>query len=164
MADDPLIVLAAITGAHGVRGEVKLKLFAEDESSLTRLRRFDAGGRPLVLRALKHAGKSLVASFDGIDSRDAAEALKGVELAVPRSALPPLEDDEIYVADLIGRPAMLEDGTALGTIAAVENYGAGDLLEIERPGGKRFMVPFTAEAVPQVGAAVLLSRDFVEEE
>ena len=81
--------------------------------------------------------------------RTAAEALRGTVLTVPRSALPPLEEGEYYHADLIGLAAVSDAGEPLGTVVAVENFGAGDVLEIERPTGKRFMVPMTAAAVPE---------------
>lgn len=162
MHDDRPVTLAAIAGAHGVRGEVRLKLFAESADSLIGYKRFDAGGRTLVLKDLKQNGKSLVARFEGVSDRNAAEALRGTALSVPRSALPDPDEGEIYVADLIGRSVKSTDGEPLGSVVSVENFGAGDILEIERPAGKRFMVPFSEEAVPEVEPDILVDPDFIE--
>ncbi|SNS68872.1 ribosome maturation factor RimM [Sphingopyxis indica] len=151
-ADRP-VTLAAIAGAHGVRGEVRLKLFGEGVQGLRAFSAFDAGGRKLTLKSLRPANQGAVAQFAEITDRSAAEALRGTVLTVPRSALPPLGEGEYYHHDLIGLACTSTDGTALGTVIAVENFGAGDILEIERPseGGKkakRFMVPMNAQAVP----------------
>ena len=162
MNDNRPVTLAVIAGAHGVRGEVRLKLFAESADSLSRHKRYGAGGRTLVLKSVKQSGKSLVARFEGISDRSAAEALRGTALTVPRSALPEPEADEVYVADLIGRAAVSTQGKPLGTVVAVENFGAGDILEIERPSGKRFMVPFTRDAVPETEPDIRIDADFVE--
>ena len=136
------VTLAAIAGAHGVGGEVRLKLFAESLDSLKRHKRLFAGDRPLSLVAVRAGGGGAIARFAGVDNRDAAEALRGQALAVPRSELPPLEPGEYYHADLIGLPCESASGDPLGTVVAVENFGAGDLLEIERPDGKRALIPF----------------------
>ena len=141
MADDPHITLAAVAGAHGVGGEVRLKLFAQGVDSLKRHKQLFADGRPLTLKSIR-GGKQPVARFAEIADRDSAEALRGQVLTIPRSALPPLEEGEYYHADLIGLPCVDADGTSLGTVAAVENFGAGDVLEIEKADGKRAMVPF----------------------
>jgi len=151
-ADRP-VTLAAIAGAHGVRGEVRLKLFGEGVQGLRAFSTFDAGGRKLTLKSLRPANQGAVAHFAEITDRGAAEALRGTVLTVPRSALPPLGEGEYYHHDLIGLACTSTDGTALGTVVAVENFGAGDILEIERPseGGKkarRFLVPMTPRAVP----------------
>lgn len=151
LADRP-VTLAAIVGAHGVGGEVRLKLFGEGVDSLRRFRAFNASA--LTLKKLRDDGKGgAIASFAEVPDRTAAEKLRGTALTVPRSALPPLEEGEYYHADLIGLPAVSTDGEALGTCIAVDNFGAGDVLEIRRPDGKRFMVPMRAEAVPEWDAA-----------
>jgi len=134
-------VLAVVTGAHGVGGEVKLKPFSDN---LDRFTRFNDGA--LTLRSLR-AGT--VARFAEVADRSAAEALRGTYLSVPRAELPPLEEGEYYHSDLIGLPVHTPDGTAIGTVVLVENFGAGDVIEIERPDGKRFMVPMRPEAVPE---------------
>ena len=135
------IALAAVAGAHGVKGELRLKLFAESTESLARHKKLYVGGAERRLLAVRD-GKTPVARFEGIDDRSAAEALRGALVEVDRSALPPLEAGEYYHADLIGLPAVDGQGAAVGTVVAVENYGAGDLLEIERPDGKRALIPF----------------------
>lgn len=147
MSDRP-VTLAAITGAHGVTGEVRLKLFGEGVAALGRYRAFNDS--TLTLQKLKDDGKGgAIARFAEVPDRTAAEKLRGLALTVPRSSLPPLAEGEYYHADLIGLPAVSTSGEALGTCVAVENYGAGDVIEIERPNGKRFMVPMREEAVPE---------------
>ncbi len=147
------ITLAAIAGAHGVAGEVRLKLFGEGVESLKRFRAFNDSA--LTLAKLRDDGKGgAIARFAEVADRTAAEALRGTLLTVPRSALPPLGEGEYYHADLIGLSAVSDSGEPLGTCLAVENYGAGDVIEIERPPvdgkpGKRFMVPMRVEAVPE---------------
>lgn len=146
MADKP-VTLAAITGAHGVTGEVRLKLFGEGVAALKRFRAFNDS--TLTLEKLKDDGKGgAIARFVEVTDRTAAEKLRGTVLTVPRSSLPPLADGEYYHADLIGLAAVSTAGEDLGECIAVENYGAGDVLEIQRPNGKRFMVPMRVEAVP----------------
>jgi 16S rRNA processing protein RimM len=141
LADDQ-VTLAAVAGAHGLGGEVRLKLFAEGIDSLKRHKTFQAGGRVLTLKSVKPGSIGAIARFAEVADRSGAEALRGTLLTVPRSALPPLEEGEYYHADVIGLPCAAADGTALGTVIGVENFGAGDLIEIERPDGKRAMVPF----------------------
>ena len=136
------VTLAAIAGAHGISGEVRLKLFAEGIESLKRQKTFHVGERVLTLKTVKPGSAGAIARFAEIADRSAAEALRGTLLTVPRDALPPLAEDEYYHADLLGLPCVDADGTALGTVASVENFGAGDLLEIERPDGKKALIPF----------------------
>ena len=159
MADRP-VTLAAVVGAHGVTGEVRLKLFGEGVEALSPHTRFNDGA--LTLKKLRDDGKGgAIARFAEVTDRTAAEALRGSVLTVPRSALPPLEEGEYYHADLIGLPAVTDGGEALGTVVAVENFGAGDILEIERPDKRRFMVPMRAEAVPEWSAErLVVARDF----
>lgn len=152
MRDRP-VTLAVIIGAHGVTGEVRLKLFAESVDSLKAHKTFNDGA--LTLRSVR-AGNAIIARFAEIADRNAAEAMRGTELTVPRSALPPLGEGEYYHADLIGLPCVSTTGEALGTSIAVDNFGAGDVLEIERADGKRFMVPMNADAVSAWDAARLV--------
>jgi len=145
---DKPVTLAAVTGAHGVTGEIRLKLFGEGVDALARFKHFNGGA--LTLKKLRDDGKGgAIARFAEIADRNAAEALRGTFLTIPRSALPPLEEGEYYHADLIGLAAVSDESEVLGTVVAVENFGAGDIIEIERPDGKRFMVPMRAEAVPE---------------
>ncbi|MFO1241490.1 MAG: ribosome maturation factor RimM [Sphingomonadaceae bacterium] len=158
MAHRP-VTLAAIIGAHGVTGEVRLKLFAEGLESLTAHKSFNDGA--LTLRSLRPGNNGAIARFAEVSDRNAAEALRGTELTVPRDALPPLAEGEYYHTDLIGLPCISTDGADLGTCVTVENFGAGDVLEIERPDGKRFMVPMKADAVPEWGSRIVIDAAFV---
>jgi len=162
LAEDKPVTLAAVTGAHGVAGEVRLKLFGEGVEALSAHKSFNGGA--LTLRKIRDDGKGgAIARFAELADRTAAEKLRGSVLTVPRSALPPLEEGEYYHADLIGLTAVSDAGEPLGTVVAVENFGAGDVLEIERPDGKRFMVPMRAEAVPEWDdQRLIVSADFVE--
>ena len=152
MNPDRPVTLAAIAGAHGVGGEVKLKLFTDD---LSAFRSFNDG--TLTIKSLR----GNIARFGEIADRTAAERLRGTALTVPRGSLPALEDGEYYHHDLIGLPALSSDGEALGTVVAVENFGAGDVLEIERPDRKRFMVPMRPDAVPEWGDTLIVDAAFV---
>ncbi len=149
---DATVTLAAVSGAHGVTGDVRLKLFGEGLASLKPHRSFNGGS--LTVEKLKDDGKGgAIARFAEVTDRTAAEKLRGPALTVPRASLPPLADGEYYYTDLIGLPAVSTTGEALGTCIAVENFGAGDVLEIERPAAagkpkRRFMVPMRLEAVP----------------
>jgi 16S rRNA processing protein RimM len=136
------VILAAVAGAHGVGGEVRLKLFAESIDSLKVHKRLFVGERALTLKSVKPGGKAAIARFAEIADRAAAEALRGTTLSVPRDELPPLAEGEYYHADLIGLACVDADGGALGSVVAVENFGAGDLLEIERLDGKHALIPF----------------------
>lgn len=135
------VALAAVAGAHGVKGELRLKLFANSVESLARHLRLYVGGRELALREIKDGGKTAIARFEGIFDRTAAESLRGELVEVDRNQLPPLDPGEYYHADLIGLPCVDESGRALGTVVAVENFGAGDLLEVEATDQRRFLVP-----------------------
>lgn len=153
MATDKPVVLAAITGAHGITGEVRLKLFVEGVAALRRYRAFNDSS--LLLDKLKDDGKGgAIARFAGVNDRTAAEKLRGTALTVARSELPELAEGEYYHADLIGLPCVATSGEPLGICIAVDNFGAGDVLEVERPAQEgvkpaRFMVPMKAEAVPE---------------
>lgn len=158
---DRTVTLAAITGAHGVTGEVRVKLFGEGVAALKRYRAFNDSS--LTLEKLKDDGKGgAIARFAEVTDRSAAEALRGTALTVPRSAMPPLGDGEYYHADLLGLPVVSTLGEPLGTCVAVENFGAGDVLEIERTDGKRFMVPMRQEAVPEWGERLVIDAAWVE--
>ena len=162
MASERPVTLAAIIGAHGVTGEVRLKLFGEGFDALRCYGAFNDGA--LVIAKLRDDGKGgAIARLADVADRTAAEKLRGVALTVPRSALPPLAEGEYYHADLIGLPAVSTTGEALGTCVAVDNFGAGDVLEIERPDGKRFMVPMSDEAVPEwTDSRIVIDAGWVE--
>lgn len=157
MTADRPVTLAAIIGAHGVTGEVRLKLFSEDLKAYPSL---IGGGRTFTLLSVRPAGAGAVARFAEIADRNAAEALRGTELGVPRSALPPLGEGEYYHIDLIGLPCFA-GGDAVGTAVLIDDFGAGDVLEIEKPDGKRFMVPI-AKAVTIEPDRLLIDPEFVE--
>jgi 16S rRNA processing protein RimM len=149
------VTLAAVSGAHGVTGEVRLKLFAENLDSLKRYKSFNDGA--LTVKSLRPTKDGAIARFAEINDRNAAEKLRSTVLTVPREALPELGEGEYYYSDLLGLPCVSTDGTDLGKCVAVENFGASDVLEIEMPAqdgklGKKFMVPMTADAVPEWGA------------
>jgi 16S rRNA processing protein RimM len=155
LSDRP-VTLAVIIGAHGVTGEVRLKLFTEDLSLYPEL---NAGGRALTLKSVRPGPNGTVARFAEVADRNAAEALRGTELTVPRASLPPLGEGEYYHADLIDLPCISTSGEALGKVVLIENFGASDVIEIERPDGRRFMVPMRPEAVPEWDAGRLLIDD-----
>ncbi|NIJ63973.1 16S rRNA processing protein RimM [Sphingomonas leidyi] len=163
MSSDQPVTLAVVIGAHGVTGEVRLKVFAED---LSTHRRFNGGA--LTLKSVRGGPNGTIARFAEVADRNAAEALRGTELSVPRSALPPLGEGEYYHVDLLGLPAVSDEGAALGKVVAIDNFGAGDVLEIERPAdetgkAKRFMVPMIPAAVPEWDAErLVVSAAFVE--
>jgi 16S rRNA processing protein RimM len=158
LANTTPITLAVIIGAHGVMGEVRLKLYAEGLESLKAHQSFNDGA--LTLKSLRPGNNGSIARFAEITDRNGAEAARGTELSVPRDALPPLAEGEYYHADVIGIPFSSDDGEAIGVCVAIENFGAGDVIEIERPGGKRFMAPMTAVTfAPDQG---LLQAAFVE--
>ncbi len=158
---DKPVTLAAVAGAHGVTGEVRLKLFGEGVEAMTRYKSFNDGA--LTLKKLRDDGKGgAIARFAEVPDRTAAEKLRGTALTVPRSTMPPLAEGEYYHADLLGLSAVTETGKPLGTVVAIENFGAGDILEIEKPDGKRFMVPMTIDAVPGWNdEQVVIAEEFV---
>lgn len=152
---DPFITLARIGAPNGVRGAARVKLFGDDPSSLVEYGPLDrADGRGRLAIASLRPGKSpdmLVATFDGVTSREAAQDLNGVELGLLRSELPENDEDDFYHADLIGMEARLMDGSRFGAIIQVADFGAGDLLDIKpERGGASVLVPFTKAVVPSV--------------
>ena len=153
------VTLAAIIGAHGVAGEVRLKVFAETLDSVRAHKSFNAG--KLTLKSLRPGNNGAIARFAEIADRNAADALRGTELTVPRESLPPLGPGEYYHTDIIGLPAVSTSGEDLGHVVAIDDFGAGDVLEIERPDGKRFMVPMKADAVPEWDATITIDAAFV---
>jgi 16S rRNA processing protein RimM len=140
------ITLAAVAGAHGIAGEVRLKLFAQGVDSLARHRDVMIGDQAFALTSVRAGGQGAIARLAGVSSREVAEALRGRLLTVPRDALPPLGEGEFYYADLIGLPCVDPEGANLGRVVSVENFGAGDLLEIERESGGSALVPFRVPA------------------
>ena len=156
MAAPRLIEVGRVAGAFGVRGEVRITSFTEDPLALLRyrvLKRAD-GSTALTLTGGRAAKGGLIARAKEIADRDQAEAARGTTLFIAREDLPPPDDeDEFYLADLIGLEARAPDGAVLGKIRAVENFGAGDLLEIAPTGAPTWWLPFTREAAPEVRIA-----------
>ena len=155
------IALAAVAGAHGVKGEVRLKLFSNSAKSLSVHETLYVGNAERRLLAVRDSGKTAVARFEGLHDRSAAEALRGSLVEVERSALPPLEEGEYYHADLIGLAAVDGQGGDIGMVVAVENYGAGDLLEIERADGKRSLIPFKPGIADLQDGRIILDPEFL---
>ncbi len=163
--------VAVVTGAKGLRGDVKLKPFTEMGETLCALREFSSEDGQRNFRGVcKQEGRVIVARFDGIENRESAEALKGVELFVPTSELQPLDADEFYYRDLEGLEARDDEGTVFGKVLRVADYGAGDLLEVEVGStGETAFVPFVKDYVPAIdvqnGFAVIIGiEDFLDGE
>jgi 16S rRNA processing protein RimM len=156
------VTLAAIAGAHGITGEVRLKLFAQSLESISAHKVFTVGGRTLTLKSIRPDKIGAVARFAEITDRTQAENLRGTLLAVPRASLPPLAPGEYYHADIIGLPVVSTTGDPVGTVTAIENFNAGDILEITLPDGKTVMVPFRPPAVPgEVTDEVVVDPDWL---
>lgn len=155
------IALAAVAGAHGVKGELRLKLFSESVDNISAHSKLYLGGAERRLLSIGDKGKTAIARFEGVSDRSAAEALRGALIEVDRSALPPLEEGEYYHADLIGLAAVDSGGNIVGTVTAVENYGAGDLLEIETGAGKRSLIPFKAGIADLEDDRIILNPEFL---
>ena len=146
------ICIGVITGAHGMAGAVKVKSFTADPADLTSYGAVtdETGKRQFHLSLVKQNAKALVIKVDGIADRTAAEQLKGTEVYIPRDALPQLEEDEFYNSDLAGLQVELEDGKKFGVVRMVDNFGAGDVMEIEMTNGKTAFYSFTKAVVPVV--------------
>jgi 16S rRNA processing protein RimM len=162
------VTLAAIAGAHGVAGEVRLKLFGEGAAALARHKSFNDGA--LTLIKVRDDGKGgAIARLAESASRADAERLRGTVLTVPRDALPPLADGEFYHADLLGLPVVTGAGDPVGIVLAIENFGATDIIEITREpvpakGPKTFMVPMIPAAVLEWDAArLVIAAAFAED-
>lgn len=166
------IMLARIGAPHGVRGEVRLFVFASDPDALRRYKPLtdESGTRSFVLKTLRPAKDHFVARLEGVDTREAAEALTNQGLHVDRALLPATEDeDDFYYADLIGLNAVTTEGEAFGKVLAVHDFGAGDILEIApEGGGKTIMLPFTRAVVPSVdiktGRLIVAPGEWAREE
>jgi 16S rRNA processing protein RimM len=154
-APDKRVCVGAVAGAHGVRGAVKIKSFTATPEDVARYGPLEdeSGKRQFSLRLIGAGKGVLIGHLSGIADRNQAEASRGLRLYLPRAALPPTEEDEYYHADLLGLEAVLTDGTPVGAVRAVHDFGAGDTLEIARPEGPPVVVPFTRAVVPSVDLA-----------
>jgi len=150
------ICVAQIGGAHGIRGEVKLKSFTADPMAVKDYGPLSSedGTTSFEIETMRAAKDHLVVRFRGVDDRNAAERLTNLRLFVPRDRLAPPEPDEFYHADLIGLSAVAADGTKIGTVVAIHDFGAGNILEL-RPaaGSNTIMLPFTDACVPDIDIA-----------
>lgn len=151
-ASDKRVCVGVVAGAHGVRGAVRIKSFTAEPKDVAGYGPLEdeGGGQHFTLRLVGAAKGVVIGWLSGVTDRDHAEALRGLTLYLPRDALPPTEAEEFYHADLIGLEAVLGDGTPLGQVKAVHDFGAGDTLEITRSEGPPAMVPFTRAVVPVV--------------
>jgi 16S rRNA processing protein RimM len=151
------VCVAQVGAAHGIGGEVKLRAFTEDAMAITAYGPLETedGSRRFELDGVRAAKDHLIARFKGVGDRNAAEELRHLKLYVARDKLPATDDAEtFYHADLIGLAAKTSDGSALGSIIGVHNFGAGDLLEIEPAvGGATLLLPFTEATVPAIDLA-----------
>jgi 16S rRNA processing protein RimM len=155
--DKGLVLLGRFGAAHGVRGELRLQSFTQDPFSIAEYGALtdEAGRRRFKLLNVRAQGKDmLVARVEGVSDRAGAEALKGVELYIPRDKLPAPDEDEFYLADIEGLRAETIEGETLGRVVGVQNFGAGDILEIQpAAGGETILLPFTKAIVPIVDVA-----------
>ncbi|MGD9805853.1 MAG: ribosome maturation factor RimM [Hyphomicrobiaceae bacterium] len=156
MSKSARVLLGRITGVHGLKGEVVVHAYTEHAEDVAAYGTVSDGEglREVELKIVRVTDKGIIARVPGVRDRTQAEALKGMELWVPRERLPDVEDGEFYHADLIGLAVVAPDGAALGTVVAVQNYGASDLLEIRMEGSRRTeLVAFTDDFVPEVDIA-----------
>lgn len=154
MQDGKLICVGAVAGAHGVRGLVRIKSFTERPEAVAAYGPVaDEHGRAFTIAVKGPAKGGVLAALSGVEDRDAAEALRGRRLYVPRDAMPAAGEDEFYHADLIGLAAVADDGRPLGEVVAVHEHGSAPLLEVKPARGESRLIPFTREAVPEVDIA-----------
>jgi 16S rRNA processing protein RimM len=154
--DTHRILLGRITGVHGIRGDVLIQSYASEPQAIAAYGPLQSedGARQLAISVVRVTPKGVIAHVAGIDDRTAAEALKGLALYVERARLPQAAEDEFYRADLIGLTAEDPEGRKIGSIVAVENYGAGDILELRLEGTRKTeLIPFSDAFVPEVDVA-----------
>ena len=156
MSADRLLAVGRVAGAFGVRGEVRIAAFTEEPLALSRFRELKRqdGSPALVITTAREAKGGLICRCEGVETKEQADALRGLRLFVPRDALPEPEEDEFYLADLIGLAVVDPAGAPVGKVKSVQDFGAGDILEIiPDEGGATWYLPFTREAVPEVKIA-----------
>jgi 16S rRNA processing protein RimM len=149
---DALVMLGEIGAAQGVKGEVRIRSYTEEPGGITAYGPLqDETGRKIEIESLRATPKALIARIKGVTTREAAEALAHTKLYVPRAMLPERGEEEWYHADLVGLAAVGRDGAPLGKVVAIQNFGAGDLLEVKPiGGGATVLVPFTRDTVPEI--------------
>jgi len=150
-----MILVARVAGAFGVKGEVRLTAYTADPMALLEYRdlKRETGAPGLTLTSARPHKGGVVVHAREVETREQAEALRGLRLYIAREALPALEEDEYYLVDLIGLTVQTSDGESLGVVCEVRDFGAGDLLEIQPAAGASWWLPFTREAVPEVRLA-----------
>jgi len=150
-----LVLVGRVAGAFGVKGEVRISAYTETPLSLLHYRdlKREDGSPGLTLISGRAAKSDFIGTAEQIATKEEADALRGLRLFVARATMPEPEEDEFYLADLIGMAVVDRDGQALGKVKAVHNFGAGDILEIAPPRGATWYLPFTRAAVPQVDVA-----------
>jgi 16S rRNA processing protein RimM len=151
---DELVLLGEIGAAQGLKGEVRIRSYTEEPASIASYGPLqDETGRRIEIESLRSTSKALIARIKGVTTRSAAEALANTKLYTARAKLPERGEEEWYHADLIGLEAQGQDGAALGEVVAIQNFGAGDLLEVKpKGGGATVLVPFTRDTVPEIDA------------
>jgi 16S rRNA processing protein RimM len=148
------VQMAVIGAAHGIRGELRVKTFTGDPLALGDYGPLHArDGRSFEIMDIRPAGSVVVVRFKGVNDRNAAEALAGTELFVDRAALPEEDEDEFYHADLVGLAVKDDKGAVIGKVAAVQNFGGGDILDLTLGSAKGVLIPFSKAAVPEVSVA-----------
>lgn len=154
-AREPLVCVAVVAAPHGVRGALRLRCFTERPESVASYGPvYDASGTRLFSLTVRGAARDgVIVTADGVTDRTAAERLRGLRLHVPRSALPATGEDEFYVEDLVGLEAIRPDGAPIGRIAAVSNFGAGDVVELAARDGATLTLPFTKDCFPEIDLA-----------
>jgi len=153
--DNRLVLVGRVAGAFGVRGEIRLTTFTEAPLSVVNyrdLRRKD-GSPGLTMISGRSTKGGLIGRAKEVETKEQADRLRGTELYVPRELLPPTDDDEFYLADLIGLRVESPEGLVLGKVKAVQNFGAGDLIEVQPARGNSWYLPFTRELVPEIDLA-----------
>ena len=149
------ICLGVITGAHGVKGRLKVKSFTDDPADIGAYGSLtdETGERVFEVDVTGHSGQSLIVSLSGVRGRDAATALKGMKLFAPRAVLPEAGPDEYYDADLVGLAVEGIAGEPMGTVKALHNFGAGNIIEVQPESGPSVMLPFNRAGVPEIDIA-----------
>ena len=152
---DRLLQVARVAGAYGVRGEIRITTFTEDPLALATYRVLtrEDGSPGLTITTAREVKWAVIARAACIDTRDQAEALRGLKLFIAREALPAPDEDEFYHADLLGLTLETPEGELMGKVKTIQDFGAGDLIEVQPPMGASWWLPFTRETVPEVRIA-----------
>ena len=167
-ADASLLLVGEIGAAQGLKGEVRVRSYTQAPTDIAAYGPLsnEAGTKTIEIECVRVTPKTLIATIKGVTTREAAEALNRTKLYVARAALPEAADDEWYVADMIGLQAVSPDGAPLGTVTAVHNFGASDIIEIAPAEGSAYLVAFTDDTVPEVdvagGRLVLIPPEEIE--